>query len=133
MELILKKNLTKIDLLNLIIWTNEYTLPLKEFLFCLEYFNSKKIFNKKNIFQEVLKKREENIDIKIDDIKNELVGIKKGLEIILSVLNNLCLEFHEYDLIKNVIEIIPTMYNINQKYKLNCKELYFLIEIKYIP
>ena len=127
-----KKNLTKIDLLNLIIWTNEYTLPLKEFLFCLEYFNSKKIFNKKNIFQEVLKKREENIDIKIDDIKNELVGIKKGLEIILSVLNNLCLEFHEYDLIKNVIEIIPTMYNINQKYKLNCKELYFLIEIKYI-
>ena len=127
-----KKNLTKIDLLNLIIWNNDYCLALKEFLFCLEYFNSKKYFNKKNIFKEVLKKREENIDIKNYDIKDELKGIKKGMEIILSVLNNLCLEIHEYDLIKNVIEVIPTMYNINQKYKLNCKELYFLFQIKYI-
>ena len=42
-----KKNLTKIDLLNLIIWTNDYCLALKEFLFCLKYFNSKKYFNKK--------------------------------------------------------------------------------------
>ena len=54
------------------------------------------------------------------------------MEIILNAFNDMCIEFHDFNVIKNVIEIIPTMYHINQKYKLNCKELYFLLEIKYV-
>ena len=100
-------------------------------MFCIEYFHLGKYFDKKNIFQEILNKKNENIDIIEDDIKDELIGIKKGIEIILSVFNDLCLEFKESSIVKNVIEIIPTMYHINEKYKLNCKELYFLFQIKY--
>ena len=64
-------------------------------------------------------------------MKSELLGIKKGMEIILGVFNDLCLDFHDNSLTKNILEIIPTMYRINEKYKLNCKELYFLLQIKY--
>ena len=53
------------------------------------------------------------------------------MEIILGVFNDLCLDFHDNSLTKNILEIIPTMYHINEKYKLNCKELYFLLQIKY--
>ena len=51
------------------------------------------------------------------------------MEIILSVFNDLCLEFHDNLLTKHISEIILTMYHINKKYKLNSKELYFLIQI----
>ena len=52
------------------------------------------------------------------------------MEIILSVLNDKCIE--DPDSISKIIEIIPIMENIEQKYNLNSKEIYFLIEIKYI-
>ena len=53
------------------------------------------------------------------------------MEIILSVFNDICLEFNDNLLTKHLLEIIQTMHNINKKYKLNCKELYFFIQIKY--
>ena len=52
------------------------------------------------------------------------------MEIILSVLNDKCIG--DPDSISKIIEIIPIMENIEQKYNLNSKEIYFLIEIKYI-
>ena len=130
-ELNLKKEINKNDLLNIIMWTNDFYSEINEFLFCVEYFHLGKYFNKKNIFKEILKKKDVDLDITNDDIKYELKGIKKGMEIILSVFNDLCLEFHDNILTKHILEIIPTMYNINEKYKLKCKELYFLIQIKY--
>ena len=130
-EINMKKDIKKNDLLNIIMWTNDYYSEINEFLFCVEYFHSGKYFNKKNIFKEILKKQDANIDIIKDDFKSELLGIKKGMEIILSVFNDLCLDFHDNSLTKNILEIIPTMYHINEKYKLNCKELYFLLQIKY--
>ena len=95
-------------------------------------FPFRKIFRKKNIFKEIIKKNDDNINIILDDIKDELIGIKKGIEIILSVFNDLCLEFKEFSIVNNIIEIIPTIYQINEKYKLECKELYFLFQIKYV-
>ena len=122
------KDLTKKDLLSLIIWTNDYYFELNEILFCVEYFKLENIF-KKNIFKEILNKKKNKIDIEEGD-KKQLIGLKKGIEIILEVFNNKCIE--EPESIKKIIEIIPTMYNIEQKYNLNSKEIYFLIEIKYI-
>ena len=130
-EINMKKDIKKNDLLNIIMWTNDFNSEINEFLFCVEYFHLGKYFIKKNIFKEILKKKDVNIDIIKDGNKYELLGIKKGMEIILSVFNDLCLEFHDSSLTKNILEIIPTMYHINEKYKLNCKELYFLIQIKY--
>ena len=127
-----KNKFTKNDLLELIIWTNDFNSELYEFLFCIEYFHSGKYFKKKNIFKEISQKKDIDIDLEVDEIKDELIGIKKGMEIILNAFNDMCIEFHDFNVIKNVIEIIPTMYHINQKYKLNCKELYFLLEIKYV-
>ena len=126
-----KKNLTRKDLLYLIMWTNNFYSELNEFLFCIEYFHLGKYFEKKNIFKEILKKKDDNINIIEDDIIEELIGIKKGIEIILGVFNDLCLEFKDISIAKNIIEIIPTMHHINEKYKLECKELYFLFQIKY--
>ena len=122
-------NLTKNDLLSLIIWTNDYSLELNEFLNCVEYFKKEKIFKKKNIFQEIINKRLNKIDIEKDDNK-ETIGLKKGIELILSVINDKCID--EPQTLSKVIEIIPTMYHIEQKYKLNSKEIYFLLEINFI-
>ena len=122
-------NLTKRDLLSLIIWTNKYYLELNEFLYCIERFNKEKIFKKKNIFQEILNKRLDKIDIE-KECKRKIIGLKKGIEIILSVLNTKCIE--EPECIKKIIEIIPTMYHIEEKLKLNSKEIYFLMEIQYV-
>ena len=72
-----KKNLTKNDLLYLIMWTNDFYSELNEFLFCIEYFHLGKYLEKKNIFKEILKKNDDNINIIIDDIKDELIAIKK--------------------------------------------------------
>ena len=123
-----KDKLTKKDLLSLIIWTIDYNNELNEFLYCVEYFKKEKIFKKKNIFQEIFK-RLKNIDIEKDDIK-ETIGLKKGMEIILSAINDLCID--DPQSLSKVIDIIPNMYHIEQKYKLNSKEIYFLREIKYI-
>ena len=131
-----KKKLSKNDfqnlILNLIMWTNDYYSELNEFLYCIENFHVNKIFNKKNIFRELLKKRDAKIDNNYDDIQDDLIGIKNGMEYILSVFNDLCLETPDFKVTKNIIEIIPNMSRINEKYNLNCKELYFLIQIKYI-
>ena len=123
-----KKQLSVKDFLSLIIWTHDYYLVLNELLYCVEYFKLEDIFKKKNIFQEILKKKN-NVDIEDND-KEEIIGIKMGMEFILSVLNDKCVEEPVY--ISKIIEIIPTMYNIEQKYNINSKEIYFLIEIKYI-
>ena len=123
-----KKQLSVKDFLSLIIWTHDYYLVLNELLYCVEYFKLEDIFKKKNIFQEILKKKN-NVDIE-DNNKEEIIGIKMGMEFILSVLNDKCVEEPVY--ISKIIEIIPTMYNIEQKYNINSKEIYFLIEIKYI-
>ena len=122
-------NLTIKDLLSLIIWTIDYKLELNEFLYCVEYFKKEKIFKKKNIFQEIINNRLNKVDIEKDD-KRETIGLKKGIELILSVINDKCID--EPQSLSKVIEIIPTMYQIEQKYKLNSKEIYFLLEIKYI-
>ena len=123
-----KDKLTKKDLLSLIIWTIDYNNELNEFLYCVEYFKKEKIFKKKNIFQEIFK-RLKNIDIEKDDIR-ETIGLKKGMEIILSAINDLCID--DPQSLSKVIDIIPNIYHIEQKYKLNSKEIYFLLEIKYI-
>ena len=124
-----KKNLEVDDLLSLIIWTNNYYLELHELLYCIEYFKLENIFKKKNIYNEILKRKPNQIEFENDEQK-ELIGLKIGLEVILSFFNDKCLE--EPKEISKIIEIIPNLYNIEERYNLNCKEIYFLIEIKYI-
>ena len=123
------KELTINDLLSIIIWTNDYYLEINELLYCVEYFNLENIFNNKNIFKEILNKKFYKVE-KEKNKFNKIIGIKRSFEIILSIFNDKCIEDPES--ISKIIEIIPTMYQIEQKYKLNCEEIYFLIEIKYV-
>ena len=123
-----KNNLTQKDLLSLIIWTNDHSLELNELLYCVIYFKKENIF-KKNIFKEILNKKLKKKEL-VKEAKTNLIGIKIGMEIILSVLNDKCVE--DPKSINRIIEIIPSMYQIEQKYNLNCKEIYLLLQIKYI-
>ena len=75
-ELNLKEEINKNDLLNIIMWTNDFYSEINEFLFCVEYFHLGKYFNKKNIFKEILKKKDVDLDITNDDIKYELFLFK---------------------------------------------------------
>ena len=52
------------------------------------------------------------------------------MELIIGFLNDKCIE--NPNLVQKIIEIIPTMFHIEQKYDLKSKEIYFLNEIKYI-
>ena len=127
-----KKKLLEVkDLLFLIIWTNNYYSELNEILYCVEYFNYNLENNlkKKNIFKEIFKRKKNIIKIEDEDSK-ELIGLKIGLKIITSFFNDKCIEAPKE--INKIIEIIPNFYNIEEKYNLKCKEIYFLIEIKYI-
>ena len=122
------KELTVDDLLSVIKWTNDFYFEVNELLYCVEYFKLEKIF-KKNIFNEILNRRLNKIDIDNDDKKN-IIGLKKAMEIIIGVLNDRCIEDPES--IAKIIEIIPTIYQIEQKNNLNSKEIYFLFEINYV-
>lgn len=51
-----KKNLTKNDLLYLIMWTNDFYSELNEFLFCIEYFHLGKYFEKKIFLKKYSRK-----------------------------------------------------------------------------
>ena len=117
------KELTVDDLLAVIKWTNDFYFEINELLYCVEYFKLEKIFQKKNIFNEISNKRLNKVDIDNDDKKN-IIGLKKAMETIICVLNDRCIEDPES--IARIIEVIPTLYQIEQKNNLNSKEIYFL-------
>jgi hypothetical protein len=50
-----EKDLNTKDFLELLIWSNIYNLELNEFLYCIQYFKEIKLFEKTNIYNEVLK------------------------------------------------------------------------------
>ena len=62
------KELTVDDLLAVIKWTNDFYFEINELLYCAEYFKLQKIF-KKNMFNEILNRRLNKIDIENNDKK----------------------------------------------------------------
>jgi len=62
------KELTVDDLLAVIKWTNDFYFEINELLYCVEYFKLQKIF-KKNMFNEILNRRLNKIDIENNDKK----------------------------------------------------------------
>jgi hypothetical protein len=101
------KELTVDDLLLVIKWTNDFYFEINELLYCVEYFKLEKI-SKKNIFNEILNRRLNKVDIDNDD-KKDIIGIKKAMEIIIGVLNDRCIEDPES--ISKIIQKTKTKMN----------------------
>ena len=135
-----EKDLNTKDFLELLIWSNIYNLELNEFLYCIQYFKEIKLFEKTNIYNEVLKtikiydkenlengeKDKNNINQINAKIEDKYV-LKKFMSILITIFNEKCLQNPKY--IKKARDIMPSMYNLNERKKLCCKELYTFIEI----
>ena len=133
-----EKDINEKDFLLLLIWSNIYYLELNEFLYCIQYYKEKKLFGKVNIYNEILKAikiyeknnaENEKVHENPFNINDEYV-LQKFMSILISIFIEQCLQNPK--IIKKAREIIPNMYNINERKQLLCKELYTFIEISSI-